>query len=90
MPIKHAAEKALRGAKKAAARNRVVKDRIKKLIKIGVRAATAGKLNEARALVSQIAQTVDKAARRSIIKQNKANRIKSRYAALLKKTSGKK
>lgn len=90
MPIKHAAEKALRKSKKAADRNRAAKDQIKKLIKTGHKALAADKLDEARALVPKLAATVDKAARRNIIKRNKANRIKSRYAALLKKASEKK
>ncbi len=90
MPIKHAAEKALRQSKKAIVRNRAAKERIKKLVKMGMRAIAAGKLDEARALVPELAQTVDKAAARNIVKRNKANRVKSRYAALIKNATVKK
>lgn len=80
MPIKHAAAKALRKTKKATARNRRVKESLKKLIKDGERAIAARELEKARNFISALAQAVDKAAKRNIIKKNRANRIKSRFA----------
>lgn len=80
MPIKHAAAKALRQTKKATVRNRAVKGAIKKLIKDGQRAIAARELEKARNFIQTLAQAVDKAARRNIIKKNRAGRIKSRFA----------
>lgn len=87
MPNKHAAEKAMRQVKKALLKNRTMEDQIKKVVKIGGRAVKAGKLDEAKKIVSNLAQKVDKAVKQHIIKANRANRIKSRFAALLRKAS---
>ncbi len=90
MPIKHAALKAWRQSQKAAVKNRQVKQAIKKLIKTIERAIGAQKFDEAKTFLSQLAKTADKAARRSIIKPNKANRLKSRLAKKLKLALNKK
>ncbi len=84
MPIKHAGEKALRQAKKSTSHNKKIKETINKLLKVGTRALAAGKLDEARALTPKLAKLVDKAAHRNIIRRNRANRIKIRFAKTLK------
>lgn len=84
MPIKHAALKALRKSRRATMKNRQVKEAIKKLVKTGERAIAAEKFDEAKALIPKLAKAVDKAAHRDIIKRNKANRIKARFARLLR------
>ncbi|MBI4133763.1 30S ribosomal protein S20 [Candidatus Uhrbacteria bacterium] len=89
MPIKHAAEKWLKKAKKSTSKNRVVKANIDRLIKTGRRAMAEGKLDEARVLMSKIAKAVDKAAHRNIIKQNRADRMKARFARLLREAVAK-
>lgn len=90
MPIKHAAEKALRKAKKAIVKNRTTENTVQKLVKVGRRAIAAGKWDEAKAIIPKLAKAVDKAASRNIVKRNQANRIKSRFAAALRSAMNKK
>lgn len=85
MPIKHAAEKALRQAKKSIVKNRAMKEGIKKLMKIGRQTMAAGKIDEAKQSVLKLIKTVDKAAKQNIIKKNHASRIKSRFTQALNK-----
>ena len=47
--------------------------------------ALAGKKAEARALFAKVAQAIDKAAKRGVMKKNAAARKKSRLSALLKR-----
>ena len=84
MPIKHAAEKALRQAQKSVVINRKTREAIRRIIKDGRKMVAAGKTDEARTLSPKIAQLVDKAAKRGIVKKNTAARIKARFAASLK------
>lgn len=83
MPIKHAAEKAFRQAKKAYARNRAVLRRIKELKKSVEKSVAAKEGETAVAAFRSLTKAVDKAAKRSIIKRNAAARIKSRVAKIL-------
>ena len=79
------AEKQRRQAEKAQVRNRGGKSRLKSSLK-KTRAAIAGGSTEA-GLLSTGFSEIDKAARRGIIKDNTANRYKSRLAAAAKRVS---
>jgi len=85
MPIKESAKKALRQAKKHRvlnlARQKAAKDIIKKIKKMAI----AGQKEEAKKLMAQAYQAIDKAARRGVIKKNTAARKKSRLMKLLNK-----
>jgi len=85
MPIKESAKKALRQAKKHRvlnlARAKAVKDITKKIKKMVV----AGSKDEAKKLIAQAYQAIDKAAKRSVIKKNTAARKKSRLMRMLNK-----
>jgi small subunit ribosomal protein S20 len=84
MPIKESAKKALRQAKKHRvlnlARQKAAKDIVKKVKKL----AQTNK-EEAKKLMAQAYQAIDKAARKGVIKKNTAARKKSRLMKLLNK-----
>jgi small subunit ribosomal protein S20 len=84
MPIKESAKKALRQVKKHRvlnlARAKAVKDIVKKIKK----QALTNK-DEAKKLIAQAYQAIDKAAKRGVIKKNTAARKKSRLMKLLNK-----
>ncbi len=50
---------------------------------------TTGKVDDAKKMMAEVTQAIDKAAKTHLIKENNASRKKSRLAALLKKASGK-
>jgi small subunit ribosomal protein S20 len=77
------AEKQRRQAEKAQVRNRGGKSRLKSALK-KTRTAIAGGSTEAGVLNAGFSE-IDKAARRGIIKDNTANRYKSRLAAAVKR-----
>ena len=79
------AEKQRRQAEKAQVRNRGGKSRLKSALK-KTRTAIAGGSTEAGVLRAGFSE-IDKAARRGIIKDNTANRYKSRLAAAVKRVS---
>lgn len=85
MPITSSAKKALRASKKKRvynlARMRAVKDAERKIKNLLI----AGKVAEAKALVSEYQKALDKAAKGKTIKANKASRKKSRIATLVNK-----
>lgn len=85
MPIKHAAEKALRKAKKAAVRNRATIGRIKDLRKKALRAAAEKKTDVAKEALRAFGKALDKAAQRKIMTKNAAARLKSRLAKAVHK-----
>jgi len=78
MPNKQAAIKALRQAKKRAARNYEVKVNLKTTIKKGRKAIEGGEKEDAKKLISQAVKLLDKAAQKGVIKKNNAARKKSR------------
>jgi small subunit ribosomal protein S20 len=87
MPIKASAKKTMRADERKRVfnlrRNRAMKDAIKEVGQL----ATAGKLDEAEKLLPKAYQAIDKAAKRGVIKDNNADRKKSRLArTLVKKT----
>jgi small subunit ribosomal protein S20 len=85
MPVKESAKKALKQTKKHrllnVARQKTAKDIVKKIKKM----ALAGQKDEAKKLISQAYQAIDKTAKRGIIKKNTAARKKSRLMKLLNK-----
>ena len=84
MPIKQQAKKALRQAKKRAERNKVVRDAYKEAIKAVKKAKTAGE--DTKELLRIAQKTLDKAAKRGVIKKKTAARKLSRMALALQKT----
>ena len=74
MPNKHAAIKALRKNKKAAAKNTRMKAHARALLKQFNALMQEGKKAEARSLTSKIQQILDKAAKTDIYHRNKTRR----------------
>ena len=85
MPIKQAAFKALRQAKKRAFRNAKVKIHIDELVKGTRKLALAKKLSEAGEMAKKAIKAIDKAAQKNILKMNTAARTKSRLLVFIKK-----
>ena len=84
MPIKQAAKKALRQSLRRQKRNLTYYYKIKGLIK-KVRVLTSQKkTNEAKSLLPEIYQVLDKAAKVGVIKKNTASRQKSRITKSLR------
>jgi small subunit ribosomal protein S20 len=85
MPIIKSAKKALRGSKRKhvlnVRRSDVMKDAVKEVKKLisGKNAAEAEKL------LPKVYKTIDKAAKRGLIKKNTAARKKSRIVKMIKK-----
>ncbi len=79
------AEKQRRQAEKAAQRNRTGKSRLRSALKKARAAIASGKAEPA--VLSAGFSEIDKAARRGIIKDNTADRYKSRLAAAAKRAS---
>jgi len=77
-------KKDIRRIKSRTERNRVVISRIRTLRKKVVSTVSANDTEALPAAASAFASALDKAAKRSIIHPNKANRIKSRLAKLAK------
>ncbi len=78
MPIKKAAMKALRQTKKNAARNLKVLSNIKNLLKSSKKSFAEKKSDEAKQFVKQSIKSLDKAVKSKTLKQNTANRLKSK------------
>ncbi len=87
MPIKQAARKALRQSLKHRARNLVYENKIKSLIKEVRGLVSQKKIKEAKNLLPQVYQALDKAAKVGVIKKNAAARKKSRITKLISKAS---
>jgi small subunit ribosomal protein S20 len=85
MPIKQAARKYLRQSQKHRAMNLVYKNKIKSLIKEARTLVSQKKTKEAKNLLPQIYQALDKAAKANVIKKNAADRNKSRLTKLISK-----
>ncbi len=89
MPITTSAKKALRSSRRKREFNMARKEAMTTAVKKFRKLVTAGKIDEAKKMISTVDQTIDKAAKTNLIKKNNASRIKSRLAAMLKKASGK-
>lgn len=77
MPVLQSAKKALRRDRRRAVVNKSLKDKVKKALKKVRKSPTKKNLQEA-------SSVLDKAAKKKIIHQNKASRLKSRLSKLLK------
>ncbi len=84
MPITASAKKALRQNKTRHARNLIKKESYKKAVVKFRRLAAQKKREEANAALSLAFKALDKAAKTKIIEKNKASRLKSRLAKLLR------
>ncbi|MBI2035381.1 MAG: 30S ribosomal protein S20 [Candidatus Liptonbacteria bacterium] len=88
MPITSSAKKALRQNIKRRAKNLVVKETYKKILKDYKKFLEAGKINDAIQTLSKVFKSLDKAAKTNVIKKGKASRLKSRLSKMLnRKTS---
>lgn len=85
MPTTAAASKAHRQNVKARARNKEVKDNLKKLQVRLRKAQTAKKTEEIAAIIKEFTRALDKAAQKKVVPRNTAARKKSRLAAVLKR-----
>jgi len=86
MPIKQAAKKALRQSFKHQKRNLAYHNKTKDLIKKVRNLVAQKKMNEAKSLLSETYQALDKAAKVGVIKKNAAARKKSRITKLVSKS----
>ena len=77
MPITKSAKKALRQSKKRRIGNLSRINNYKNTVKQFKKLVAAGQTKEAQAKLADLYQTVDKAAKRGVIKPNKASRLKS-------------
>ena len=87
MPITSSAKKALRQSKRRKAQNLIKKTAYKDALK-NVRTFVAQKKNdEAAKVLSALFAALDKAAKTRVIERNKADRLKSRAAQLIARSS---
>ena len=85
MPITSSAKKALRSSRRKRLFNTRRKEEMKDVTKNVRRLVSLGKSDDAKKLLSNAYQAIDKAAKRGVIKKNAASRKKSRLARFLKK-----
>jgi ribosomal protein S20 len=78
MPVSKSAAKALRGSKRKTATNKPIRSRFKKTVKSMREKPSASNL-------SQAFSALDRAAKKNVIKKQKANRLKQRLSKLLVK-----
>lgn len=86
MPITKSAQKALRQNIRRRARNRVYKEKIRKLVKAVQGLVSEKKIEEAKKILPQLYKMLDKAAKEGVIKKNTAARKKSRMTKLINVT----
>ena len=85
MPITSSAKKALRQNKTRRARNIKRKVAYKDAVKTFKKFGAAKNVDDAKAKLSEVYKTLDKAAKAKTIEKNKANRLKSRLTKLIGK-----
>lgn len=83
MPITKSAKKALRQSKKRKRLNLARMNKMKQLIKKIRKLCLENKKEEAKKLLPEVYQAIDKAAKRGVIKKNTAARKKSKMTTLL-------
>jgi small subunit ribosomal protein S20 len=83
MPITHSAKKELRKAKKRSAHNKAIKDNLAWLERNFLKQVAAKDQKKAKELLLKLQKAFDKAAKREIIKKNRASRKKSRLTKKL-------
>ena len=84
MPITASAKKASRQNARHKTMNRIRKDAVRSAVKTYRKLVAEKKPREAAAYLATVYQTLDKVAKSGTIKKNKADRLKSRLAALLR------
>ena len=84
MPITSSAKKALRGSLRKKKVNDLRKKTMKDEMKKVERLVKEKKVDEARKLVPKVFQTIDKAAKKGVIKKNNAANKKSRMSRITK------
>ncbi|MFZ2681730.1 MAG: 30S ribosomal protein S20 [Patescibacteria group bacterium] len=89
MPNLQNAKKALRQSIVRAGRNKLMRERIDYMRRSFRKLLTANKLDEAKTLIKDLVQALDKAAGKNLIKKNTAARVKSRAMAQLNKITKK-
>jgi small subunit ribosomal protein S20 len=87
MPNTSSAKKALRQSVRRRARNASLKNRYKKSVKEFRNLVADKKTGDAQTKLTGVFQILDKAAKNNIIKKNKANRLKSRAAHLIARST---
>jgi small subunit ribosomal protein S20 len=85
MPIIQSAKKSLRKNDKRKLRNLKQKNKMKELLKKFQLLISEKKIEEAKSLLPQIQKSLDKAAKKNIIKKNTASRRKSRLTKKVNK-----
>lgn len=87
MPITKGAQKAHRSSLRKRVFNVRRKTEMKDMTKEVQKAIVAGDTKKAKELLPQAYKAIDKAAKRGVIKDNTANRKKSRLSAAIKRAS---
>ena len=87
MPITDSAKKAMRQTATNRARNLIRKDAYKQALKKFRKLIVGKNFDDAPEALKTLYKTVDKAAKRNVIKPNKAGRLKSRASQLMAKES---
>ncbi|MBU4351019.1 30S ribosomal protein S20 [Candidatus Parcubacteria bacterium] len=85
MAITKSAKKAFRQSERRKKHNTLNKNKIKNLEKRIEKLLIEKKIDEAKKLLPEVYKALDKAAKRKVIKKNKASRRKSRIAKSLKR-----
>ncbi|MDO8515812.1 MAG: 30S ribosomal protein S20 [bacterium] len=86
MPNTASAKKALRRNKRQAKHNATRRDAYKSAVKAYKKFVAAKQFDDAAKMLVHAYRALDKAAKSKTIKKNKASRLKSRLAALLKES----
>lgn len=89
MPNLANAKKALRQSDKRAARNKIVIEEFYSMRRRFRRMIEKGQLEEAKKMIPVFDKKLDKAVTKNVFKKNKAARMKSRLAAMLKRAQTK-
>ena len=85
MAITESAKKAIRQSARRQEQNIIYKEKLRKLIKEARSLILAKKIADAKKLLPDIYQALDKAAKVGVIKKNNASRHKSRLTKLIDK-----
>lgn len=85
MPNTKSAGKAMRQSLRRKAHNLEVKDKFKQAVKEVKKLIAAGKKTDAMVALKTAMSTLDKAAKKNVIKKNKSSRLKSRIAKSIAK-----
>ncbi len=86
MPILKSAKKRLRQNKKRERINKVFKDKMKESVKKIRSLVKSGKISEAEKDIPNTYKSIDKAAKKGVIKEKTADRKKSRLSTLINKS----